>query len=100
MRTTMIRYRTTAGNGETNQALVREVFAELADRAPAGLTYAAFVGDDGLSFVHLVQAEEDAGDVLPGLASFARFRSTLPDRSAAPPESMGLHRVGSYGGLA
>ena len=50
--TKVVRYRTKSDRAEENERLIREVFAELAEEQPAGLRYAAFRLDDGVSFVH------------------------------------------------
>ena len=53
MSMTVVRYRTKAGRGDENQALIEKVFAELDGNRPDGLRYAAFRLADGVSFVHV-----------------------------------------------
>jgi hypothetical protein len=90
----MVRYQLAADQAETNEELVRGVFAELADTAPAGLGYATFVLEDGLSFVHL--ASVDDGAQLGDVTAFARFKHGLGDRVVAPPVRSELRLLGSY----
>jgi len=91
----VVRYRTTPEAAERNQALVRQVFAELNRERPEGLRYAAFRLADGVSFVHVVSIEGDT-DPLSRSAAFAEFRRGLGDRLAGPPEPSSATLVGSY----
>ena len=55
----VIRYRTKPEQGDENERLIREVFAELAQEGPEGLDYAAFRFDDGVSFVHVAVLDDE-----------------------------------------
>jgi hypothetical protein len=90
----MVRYQLTPDQAETNEELVRGVFAELAVTEPAGLGYATFVLEDGVSFVHL--ASVDDGVRLGDVTAFARFKQGLGDRVVAPPVRSELRLLGSY----
>ena len=94
--TTVIRYRTTPEAAARNRELIARVFAELADARPDGLRYAAYQLDDGISFVHVVSAE-DGTDPLAGLAAFQEFQHGVGDRLQAPPERSGATEIGAYG---
>jgi len=96
-RRTLVRYTVKPGRGPENAEAVERVFAELARAAPAGLRYAAFRDDTGLSFVHLVSHEEAAGtDPLRALPAFQAFRAGLADRCESHPIVTPLHAIGSY----
>jgi hypothetical protein len=58
---------------------VREVYDELHSDPPAGLRYATFQLLDGVSFIHLVETE-DEHDPLPNVPAFQRFRAGLRGR--------------------
>jgi len=98
MTTTMVRYRVASEEeAQANAALVRAVYAELAERRPGGFRYETFVMDDGVTFVHV--ATTDGRDApLPALASFQRFRAELEARCAEPPAFATFTSVGSYPG--
>jgi hypothetical protein len=92
----MIRYTVRPGQGDPNQALVRDVYAELARVRPAGLRYATFrSGDDGLTFTHVAWSEADASPLL-GLEAFRAFQAGIRDRCAEPPVVTEVDEVGSY----
>jgi hypothetical protein len=93
--TVVVRYETRAGAAAENQRLVERVFLELAEAAPPGLRYAAFLLADGVSFVHVVVVEGD-DNPLSRLAAFQEFQRGAADRMAGPPVSAGATVVGSY----
>ena len=55
----VVRYRTKPEHAEANAELVRAVFEELAANDPAGLRYATYRLDDGVTFVHVATIEGD-----------------------------------------
>ncbi len=82
---TSARYTTRdAAAAEANQSLVDDVFTELAEIKPDGLSYRVARSDDGLSFEH-VAIVEDGPNPLLSLASFQAFSSTVAERVVAPP---------------
>ncbi|MEO3810932.1 MFS transporter [Sphaerisporangium sp. B11E5] len=93
--TSIIRYTTKPDAADENQRVVEKVFAELAEKAPAGLRYATFRLADGVTFVHIVQKEE-GDDTLTELAAFKEFGDGFKDRAASGPERQGATLVGSY----
>lgn len=95
MNTAVIRYETNAEQADENQRLIEGVFAELAATRPEGLRYQCVRLDDGVSFVHVVSADEGS-DSLPALASFQEFQRQLGDRLASGPERSPARLVGSY----
>ena len=94
MRQVMVRYKVKPERVAENEALVRAVYEELAERAPYGVRYATFRLDDGLSFVHV--ALLDDGQSLSELATFQRFTAEISDRCDEPPATSSLSPIGSY----
>jgi hypothetical protein len=93
----MVRYEVKPDRVAENEELVRAVYAELADTRPAGLSYATFVLDDGVTFVHVATVDtEDGRSPLEDVAAFNRFQEELGDRFVAPPTFTTLRRIGSY----
>ncbi|HEX2808389.1 MAG TPA: hypothetical protein VHN80_19675 [Kineosporiaceae bacterium] len=94
--TKVVRYRTSSREtADENERLVRAVFAELATSSPAGLHYAAFRLDDGVSFLHVAVLD---GDTNPLAASeaFARFQAGIPDRCVEGPVAADATLIGRY----
>ncbi len=91
----VVRYRTKPEHAEANAELVRAVFAELAENRPAGLRYATYRLDDGVTFVHVATIEADANP-LASSAAFSRFQQGIADRCEEGPIAMDASVVGSY----
>jgi hypothetical protein len=97
MEQVMVRYQVRPDRAAENEELVRAVFAELAETRPAGVGYATFVLEDGVTFVHVAQFDaENGGGRLQDVQAFARFTAGLEDRTVAPPVRTVLRRIGSY----
>jgi hypothetical protein len=91
----IVRYRVKPERLEEHLALVRAVFAELAETAPAGIRYGAFQRADRLSFVHVAHVSA-AANPLQALASFRAFTEKVAERCDEPPETTELTPVGTY----
>jgi hypothetical protein len=95
----IIRYKIKPTQVARHEELDRAVHDELARSRPAGLRYATFRLDDGVSFLHLVQEAEDATDSLPSVAAFNEFRCAPSSRSSVRTSWVGAearhHRRGS-----
>ncbi len=91
----VVRYAMRPDTVDENEALVRAVITELAEKAPEGVRYAAFRLDDG-TFVH-VGTMDDGAPELTDLAAFAEFRREFAQRAASAPESGDGVLIGSYG---
>jgi EmrB/QacA subfamily drug resistance transporter len=92
----MVTYSVKHGCAEENSAYVHDVMADLEARGAHGLTYEVFLLDDGVTFVHVVE-----GDDQPILSTeaFQRFASTLVrDRCVGAPAQRTLTLVGRYAG--
>jgi hypothetical protein len=53
MKQVLVRYTTRVDRAEENAQLIREVFDSLRKTAPAGIRYASYRLDDGVSFIHI-----------------------------------------------
>ena len=80
---------------EENVDTLRAVYDELHRTEPAGLRYATFRQDDGVSFVHVAQTE-DGVNPLSSVEAFARFQDGIGERCEEAPVVTVLHEVGSY----
>jgi hypothetical protein len=97
MSTIMVRYKVKPERAEENEQLVRAVYEELARTAPAGLRYATFKLDDGVSFVHIAAIDTaDGQNPLREVKAFQVFQKDVAERCAEPPASCELHEVGSF----
>ncbi len=96
MRRVMVRYRVKPDQVGRNEALVRAVYDELHRTAPAGLRYATFRIDDGVSFVHLASVEAAGANPLQSVEAFARFQEGIAERCDEPPVAVEVGEIGSY----
>jgi hypothetical protein len=98
VRQTMVRYKVKPDQAARNEELVRRVYEELHQTAPAGIRYATFVLEDGVSFVHVASQEtEDGRNRLTDVAAFRAFQEGIGERCDEPPTAVALREVGSYG---
>jgi hypothetical protein len=95
MRRVMVRYEVKPGRAAENEELVRAVYDELRRTAPAGLRYATFRLEDGVSFIHLAETE-DGRNPLADVEAFARFQAGIADRCVHQPVVTQLHEIGSF----
>lgn len=97
MRHVMVRYTVKADQVARNEELVRAVYEELHRTRPAGLRYATFRLDDGVSFVHLASTDtEDGTNPLSAVEAFKRFQKGINDRCEEGPAVTQLSEIGSY----
>src|ERR1700691_48673 len=82
--TKVIRYRTKPEQADENERLIRAVFAELAQEGPAGLHYATFRLDDGVSFVHVAVLDGEENP-LTSSPAFAAFQAGIAERCGEGP---------------
>ena len=94
----VIRYTTKPDRADENEALVRDVFAELAAEDPGGLRYASFRLADGVSFVHVAFVDGERNP-LDDSKAFHRFASEIADRVTDGPTVLDATVLGSYGGI-
>jgi hypothetical protein len=97
MKRVMVRYKVKADRAAENERFITAVFAQLTHEAPAGLRYATFKQDDGVSFVHIASIETAEGsNPLNAMSAFNEFTAQIRDRCEEPPVAVDLHEVGSY----
>lgn len=97
MKRVMVRYKVKPDRAEENEAYIRKVFEELDANSAAGLRYASFKLDDGLSFVHIASIESEGGqNPLAETPAFKTFQAEIKDRCQEPPVAVELHEIGSY----
>jgi hypothetical protein len=92
----MVRYTVKPKRAAENEELVRAVYAELNETCPDGLRYATFKLDDGVSFVHLAEHDEDVPNPLTQLAAFKRFQVNIGERCEGPLVVSEATPIGSY----
>jgi hypothetical protein len=71
MKTILVRYKVKKAHLDDNVRLIRAVFAELERQKPAGVRYASFRLEDGVSFMHV--ATVSGPNPLTALAVFKEF---------------------------
>lgn len=97
VRQVMVRYTVKPERAAENERLVRAVYDELAHTEPAGLRYATFRLDDGVSFVHLASIEtEDGRSPLQNVQAFREFQNGIGERCAEAPVVSELREIGSF----
>jgi hypothetical protein len=93
----MVRYTVKPEKAEENERLIRAVYEELERTTPAGLRYATFKLEDGVSFVHVASNEsEDGPSPLRNVKAFLEFQKDVAERCAQKPLTTELHEIGSF----
>jgi quinol monooxygenase YgiN len=95
MKRVMIRYKVKPDQAARNEELVRAVYEELHRAEPAGLRYATFQLEDGVTFVHMSEHEGEQNP-LPQIAAFKEFQKDIRDRCDEPPVVTELREIGSF----
>jgi hypothetical protein len=97
MKHVIVRYKVKPERAAENEELVRAVYAELHQTKPAGLRYATFQLDDGVSFVHVASNDtEDGQSPLSEVKAFERFQENINDRCEEGPVVSSVREIGSY----
>ena len=91
----MVRYRCKPDQVARNEELVGAVYAELHRREPAGLRYATFRLDDGVTFIHIAEIDGEENP-LAQIDAFAQFTANIEERCDEPPHAAGMHEIGSF----
>jgi hypothetical protein len=98
MKRLMVRYRVKVGLAAENERYIARVFEQLERERPAGIRYASFKLEDGVSFVHIVSLETaDGRNPLTELSAFKAFTAGVKERCDEPPIAAELNEIGSYG---
>ena len=93
----MVRYKVKADRVEENVRLVKDVFAQLAKEKPAGVRYATFKLEDGVSFMHVAKVDTtDGSNPIVVLEAFKKFSGTIKERCEDAPVTTALETVGAY----
>ena len=93
----MVRYSVKPDQAARNDELLRALFDELDRVQPAGLRYAAFRLDDGISYVHFVWMDAGTGHTpLPHLEALSAFHAGIRERCDEAPVRSGLCEMGSF----
>jgi hypothetical protein len=100
MKTVMVRYKLKPESVAENEALIKQVFVQLARDKPAGMRYQVFKQADGVSFVHMSAFDNPDGNPLTKLDAFKAFTAGIKDRCEEMPESVELQQVGRFDHLA
>lgn len=98
MKRVLVRYRVKADRAAENEAFVKGVFEELERAAPSGLRYISLKLADGVTFVHIMDA--DAGATLTDFPAFKAFSERIRDRCDELPIAAEFAPVGNYRMLA
>ena len=98
MKRMMVRYKVKPERASENEGYIARVFEQLEREKPAGVRYASFKLEDGVSFVHIVSNEAaDGRNPLTELSAFKAFAAGVRDRCQEPPITVELNEIGSYG---
>ena len=95
MKRVLVRYKVMADRAAENEAFIRDVFEQLKQAAPAGLRYCSLKLEDGVSFVHIMEAERGSSS-LTELAAFKAFTAKMRERCEEPPAATEFSPVGAY----
>ena len=95
MRHVVVRYKVKPERIEEHRALVKAVFAQLAEVRPAGLDYRVHELADGVSFVHVATVSV-ADNPLTSLEAFKAFTADIKSRCDELPVSSESTRLGAY----
>jgi hypothetical protein len=95
MRRVIVRYRVKPEQAERNAELVRAVYEELHRADPPAFRYATFRLEDGVSFVHIAESDEEANP-LPELDAFVEFQRDIEARCDEQPVALQADEIGSF----
>jgi hypothetical protein len=91
----IVRYKVKPERVADNEQLVRAVYDELRRTQPAGLRYATYRLEDGVSFVHVADSDGERSP-LSDVEAFQRFTEGIRERCDEPPVVTEMHEIGSY----
>ncbi len=96
MEKVIVRYKVKPDKVEENEQLVKEVYKQLHQEKPDGLSYATFKLEDGLTFIHVAVYIGEGKAPLPGFQAFKNFTANVKDRCDEPPVVNQVTEIGSY----
>lgn len=100
MKTVMVRYRVKPESAAENEALIKQVFVQIARDKPAGMRYQVFKQADGVSFVHVSAFDSADANPLIQMEAFKAFTAGIKERCVEQPSVVELQQVGRYDHLA
>lgn len=74
----------------------KTMFAAINEAHPAGVRYASYRLDDGVTYVIVLDIQEGIDNPLPSIAAFRAFQEDLKGWLAEPPTPEQLTAVGAY----
>jgi hypothetical protein len=93
----MVTARVNADNVKDVEAAAQRMFAALHKEQPPGVRYASCKLPDGVTFVALLELEQDGGtNPLFAIPEFVEFQEGLKGWMAEPPSPSRMDVVGSY----
>ncbi|MDA0352495.1 MAG: hypothetical protein O3A10_09845 [Chloroflexi bacterium] len=93
----LVQYKVKADRVEENEAKVRAVYRELAERNDPAIHYATFKLEDGQTFAHLAIWAHDAADAgLGKIEAFRAFQENIAGRCEVPPHPASLELIGNW----
>lgn len=92
----MVRARIQAGKTEEMEQAVKEMFAAIDAAQPAGVRYASCRLPDGVTYVVLLQLDDDASNPLAAVPVFNEVQAKIQSWLDGPPAVEELTPVGSY----
>ncbi len=96
MNVLMVRAKIREENVADAQAATEKMIRALEQARPAGVRYTASVLGDGVTFVALVQLEDDGGHPLRAFPAYAELVEDLKQWYAEPPAVERMTVIGSY----
>jgi len=99
MRTVMVSYTLKPDCVQESEALIAQVFEQLAREKTRGVHYQVFRLPDGVSLVHLATCEAEVNPVTL-LDAHKRYTAGIRERCAEPPVNHRLQVLGDYDSLA
>jgi hypothetical protein len=93
---TVVTYTARPDRAHENAALIKAVFAELAERQPEGFSYTVFHLPDSGRFIHIHTAARSDAVSLQSFDSFQAFVEGAADRHAEPAAFSTAELIGDY----
>lgn len=93
----IVQYKVKADKAQQNIDYINAVFEALKEAQPAGVRYASFQLEDGVSFIHIASIETDDGtNPLANLDAFNAFTKDISDRCEVAPVANKANLIDSY----
>jgi hypothetical protein len=93
---TVVTYTARPDRAQENAALIKAVFAELADKQPGGFSYTVFHLPETGRFIHIHTTARSDAVALQSFESFRAFVDGAADRHAEPARFSDAELIGDY----